>query len=317
MIVEGTRLAKVNTIWPGAAFVYDTSGNFLFDLTAPDAGNGDYFGSTVACSDTHIAVSAPYDDEGGSNTGSVYLFQIDGTFVARIGLSTPGSSDQLGEEAMAMDENKLVVGVPRLNNFVGSAVVFDMTGTELFTLTMPDSTAQSYFGKGLAIADGYILVGARIQSGSGVAYLFTDTGAFVRKFVPHDPVLNLFYGTSVAISGDKVVIGALGYVLNKGKTYFYLLDGTFVADVDGFVNGRQFGQAIAVSDTLDLVVISAFLENAVYFYQTDGTYIGDSRLTTTADYGFSVAICEATSTVVIGAPLDATFESQGGVTYLV
>jgi len=42
-------------------------------VTVDDAAGGDNFGTTVACSDTHIIVSSPYDDGVTSRTLTEHL----------------------------------------------------------------------------------------------------------------------------------------------------------------------------------------------------------------------------------------------------
>ena len=62
----------------GAAYVFTRSGSTWTEqvkLTASDAGNGDLFGVSVALFGQRAVIGSYYDDDGGSNSGSVYVFE--------------------------------------------------------------------------------------------------------------------------------------------------------------------------------------------------------------------------------------------------
>ena len=62
----------------GSAYVFMRNQNNwgqVDKLTASDAAGSDSFGSSVGISGETVVVGAPSDDDGGSNSGSVYLFQ--------------------------------------------------------------------------------------------------------------------------------------------------------------------------------------------------------------------------------------------------
>jgi hypothetical protein len=61
----------------GAARMYQFDGaqwNQIAFLTAPDLADGDGFGSAVAMSGGRILIGAPFDDDGGTDSGSVYAY---------------------------------------------------------------------------------------------------------------------------------------------------------------------------------------------------------------------------------------------------
>jgi len=66
----------------GAAYLYqvlpDWSVHFLHKVTAHDANNQDYFGSSVSFSQGILAVGAPSDDHSGRNdAGSAYVYRLE------------------------------------------------------------------------------------------------------------------------------------------------------------------------------------------------------------------------------------------------
>ncbi len=60
----------------GSAYLFDvTTGNQIAKLTADDAATDDIFGFSVAISGNTALVGAFRDDDGGSDSGSAYLFE--------------------------------------------------------------------------------------------------------------------------------------------------------------------------------------------------------------------------------------------------
>jgi hypothetical protein len=65
----------------GAAYIFEREGASWVQktkITAWDGGAQDYFGLSVSIDGDYIIVGAPYDDDKGENTGSVYIFKRGG-----------------------------------------------------------------------------------------------------------------------------------------------------------------------------------------------------------------------------------------------
>ena len=63
----------------GAVYVFDTDGSNQVKVTASDRTSSDYFGLSIGIGSSKLAVGAPYDDDNGSASGSVYVYNLDGT----------------------------------------------------------------------------------------------------------------------------------------------------------------------------------------------------------------------------------------------
>ncbi len=93
----------------------------------------------------------------------------------------------------------------------------------------PVPNEQGHFGRAIAIDADYLVAGAprRRDNGvqSGVAYLFDPvTGELLRTLRSPDPHMNDLFGSSVAIDGHHVLVGAFGQqaVENSiGQAYLY------------------------------------------------------------------------------------------------
>ena len=147
-------------------------------ITASDGAANDQFGYSVAVGSGRIVVGAPLDDAPGSNSGSAYIFDLDGTQIAKIS-SRVAAGDEFGY-SMAVGSGRIVVGAPGDDDSggqSGSAHIFDLDGNQIAKITASDSATNDQFGWSVAVGSGRIVVGARFDddagSSSGSAYTYT------------------------------------------------------------------------------------------------------------------------------------------------
>ncbi|SNR72142.1 hypothetical protein [Puniceibacterium sediminis] len=218
----------------GSAYLFDTTtGTQLAKLTANDGATNDYFGTSVAISGTTALVGAYGDADNGSASGSAYLFDTTtGTQLAKLTASDGVAYDYFGFSVAISGTTALVgaFGDDDNGSFSGSAYLFDITtGTQLAKLTASDAAASDYFGRSVAISGTTAIVGAYGDDdnggNSGSAYLFDiPTGAQLAKLTASDGAASDSFGSSVAISGNTVLVGA--YLdddngSNSGSAYLY------------------------------------------------------------------------------------------------
>ena len=226
----------------GAVYVFEKStwGTYsqVAKLTASDAAAYDYFGSSVAIDGDIIVAGAWGDDDGGSQSGSVYVFEkgwLGSTYgqVAKLTASDASSSDHFGR-SVAIDGGTVVVGASGDNYFdYGAAYVFRTTDgwtthTE-FKLTAADAGEDDHFGCSVAIDGNTVVVGAyddvndaASQWSSAHVFRTDDGGATyveVAKLTPEAEYDG--FGVSVAISGETVVVGAYRKEAHRGAAYVY------------------------------------------------------------------------------------------------
>ena len=290
----------------GSAYVYNTDGTGEVKITASDGASGDQFGWSVAISDTHIVVGTPDNDDAGSSSGSVYVYNLDGTGEVKITASDHASNDDFGR-SVAISDTKVVVGAPYnddAGNSSGSVYVYNLDGTGEVKITASDGATDDDFGFSVAVSDTHVVVGASGDNANqGSVYVYNLDGTGEQKITASDGAQNDFLGNSVAISATKVAVGSPyndeGSTSNSGAVYVYNLDGTGEQKIqasDGATND-QFGLSVAISDTK--VVVGAFQDDdlgsqsgSVYVYNLDGT--GEVKITASdgagAEYfGHSVA----------------------------
>lgn len=226
----------------GSAYVFtrDTAGDLTSGwtqrakLTAGDAANDDWFGFSVSIDGDTMVIGAWGNDDAGSVSGSAYVFTRDTagdltsgwTEIAKLTASDAAGNDSFGR-SVSMDGDTMVIGA-QYDDMRGSAYVFtrDTAGsltsgwTQRAKLTAFDRANYDRFGWSVSISGDTTVIGAYEDddngSRSGSAYVYTRTTAgdltsgftYVTKLTAGDGAADDFFGESVAISGDTMVIGA-------------------------------------------------------------------------------------------------------------
>ena len=285
------------------------------NLVASDATNGDWFGHSVAVDDDTIVIGAPWDDDDGANSGSVYVFTKDSNGAwnqaAKLTASDAAAGDRFGW-SVGVAGDTIVVGAHYDDHSergdAGSVYVFikpdggwgqwdSRNDTEAAKLVASDPAASDGFGDSVGIDGDTVVVGASGDddggSSSGSVYVFveptdgwhqwdsgTDTEA--AKLVASDPAASDWFGHSVAVDGDTVVVGALGddhsSRFEAGSVY------VFVEPTDGWDD------------------------------DTETTKLTASDAATYDRFGGSVGIDG--DTIVVGAPNDDDGGSSSGSVYV-
>lgn len=165
----------------GAVYVLNSSnGSQRLKLTAGDAGASDLFGFSVSTNGQLIAVGAPFDDDRGTDSGAVYLFNATtGAFVSKVVAGDGAAGDQFGI-AIDLVGNNLAVGAWGDNGGAGSVYVFDVTtGSQLGKLTASDAAALDILGRSVALSGSEVVAGAPRDDDRG-----RDSGSVYRFGLP-------------------------------------------------------------------------------------------------------------------------------------
>ena len=309
-----------NTTDSGAVLVFTRDPDFgvwtqAAKLTASDAATGDEFGSSVAFDGTTIVVGAYLDDDNGDGSGSAYVFTkpttgdgwADGTETAKLIASDAAAGDEFGWNAVAVDGDTVVVGAYADDGTKGAAYVF----------TKPTT------GDGWADWDDPAKV---------------DKAKLTAKLTVPERAGGDYFGNSVAVDGNTVVIGAngddgddsdpnsLGFM---GSAFVFVKPGTGdwvstnTADkMTAFTRGNQdnFGRSVAIDG--DTIVVGAYgtetmgdgsqvkTGSAFVFAKPSGgwaTRTETAKLTASdgaADDKFGYSVAVDGDTVVVGAYQD-------------
>ena len=153
-----------------------------------------------------------WDDPSDSGiTGYEYLFHAQ---VAKLTASDGAANDYFGH-SVAVDGDTAVVGT--FGDGPGAAYVYTRqlgAWSRVAKLTASDGSTDHWFGYSVGVDGDTVVVGARLHnSGEGAAYVFTKppngwvTTSTAAKLTPSDGAGSDYFGQSVAVEGDTVVVG--------------------------------------------------------------------------------------------------------------
>lgn len=202
----------------GEGYLFNASGQLLRTLAVRDIAAKALLGFSAAGTATRAILGAPGADLGGvDNAGSVFLFDpATGGVVLALASPNARKGNKFGF-SVAADGNLVGVGEPFANSgqpSSGAAYVFDLTtGGVVQTLQNPSPDRNDQFGYAVAVDTGRIVVGAPFDNtgaqGAGAAYLYdANTGALLKTFTNPTARQGESFGSSVAIAGDRVYVGA-------------------------------------------------------------------------------------------------------------
>lgn len=155
----------------GACYVFRREGGKWVQqakLTASDAAAGDRFGRSIAADGASIIVGAFNDDDGGTDSGSAYVFTKDGDHwrqQAKLTAINAAAGDLFGI-SVALSGDYAVVGAIQQDEKAadaGAAYIFRREGdqwTQPFHVIGSDAGAQDWFGFSVAIEGDFAAVGA-------------------------------------------------------------------------------------------------------------------------------------------------------------
>jgi len=331
----------------GAAYVFrlDETGWIQEQkLKASDQDGYDVFGWAVSLSGDTGLVGALWDDcaDGGSNCGAVYVYRYNGdAWVQQQKLTASDASpnDDFGYY-VSLNDDTAVIGA-RLDDWGGgvdrgSAYVFRYSGDDWIEeqrLSALDGRAGDWFGDSVSVSGDTAVVGAYGDDcesegfDCGSAYVFHYNGAEwvqEQKLRASDGSPNDWFGDSVSISGNAVVVGArldecAAGGNNCGSAYVFRFNGNAWVEEQKFTASDaapddHFGRSVSISGNAAVVGVRSddCADGAdcgsAYVFRFDGATWVEERKLTAADaapddlFGHSVSV--SAEIAVVTAVLD-------------
>ena len=324
--------ANVKNVRQGAAYVFVRQNGVWAQtqkLTASDAADENYFGSSVAIDGDYLAVGAYLRNK---TKGAVYVYKrVGGVWTEQQILTiTSGFTYDYFGFCISMSGDTLVASADGQARNRGAAYVFvrkDDVWSQTQRLTASDGEAADTFSWSLSLSGDNLLIGAHgKKANTGQAYLFQRSrGIFTekQKFVASDAAKDNYYGLSVSMSGNVAAIGALGHRANEGVVYVYELVGGVWKESQ--VAGKDAGSSLYLGTSIFLrgdTLIASASDKAkgagfvVVFGQADGQWTERLRLTRENGslddkFGFTMALGEGAA--ILGC---TTFDQFRGAAYL-
>lgn len=318
-------------------------------LTAEEGAATDHFGTAVALSENTLVIGAPENNGNGIGQGSVYVFIRNGaswTLQQKLTVQD-GEADSGFGFSVAISGDTVLVGAPLddvgANVDQGAAYVFARNGTvwtQQQKLTAPDGATNDFFGLSVSLSGNTAAVTAfgddvGTNENQGSAYIFTRGGTVwtqQQKLTANDGGAGKFFGRSIALSGDTVVVGdsidQIGSNFDQGSAYVFIRTGTTWTQqqkltADDGSEGDQFGLSVALSG--DTLVVGApdddiggkfDVGSAYIFVRSDEIWRRQQKIT--ADDGemvdfFGSAVALSGNTVVVGAEDDELGKDLGNL----
>ena len=299
-----------NSTWNnlnGYVQVYEYNGTSWVKLGANIySGNpGDQFGFSVSMNDAgdRVAIGATKDGTSGTNSGSVTIFDFDGTNWNQVGIKLNGSNvNNLFGHSVSLSSNGNILAVGAPGNY-GYVKIYNLVNNFWFQLgstlyagnggTSPCTTNESGFGNSVALNDDgtKLVVGApntSIDYTFGQCSSYGNYGGSVIYFSYGSVWARIddlngsgyqgngygdYLGFSVAINsfGDKIAAGIPGYTTNTnsliGKaSLFSITSNSFTGNgnqLTGNSNSGEFGHSISLNSLGTKVVVSEPYSNSV------------------------------------------------------
>jgi len=346
ILVSGTPRDEINgNSNQGSVYVFNrVEGGWVETqkLTASDGEAGDNFGWTVAVSGSTIVVGAWHDDIGGNpDQGSVYVFNLqDGAWVETQKLiGSSGAANDLFSFSLAFSGSTIVVGSLGDNSARGAVYVFNSQGrswVEEQKLTASDGAAGDGFGQSVAFSGSSIVASSPGDDiFKGAVYVFNrQRGSWVeeQKLTASDGAPVDFFGSSVAISGSTIVVGAtnddFGGRVDPGSAYvFNRQEGSWAEEqkltASDLASSHFFGWSVAVSGST--IVVGVPFERmggdntpgSAYVFDREGAEWVETQKLTPSDGApqdfFSFAAAISGSTIIVGAENNGPIVRKGSV----
>src|SRR6266545_1132510 len=302
-------------------------------LEASDPAAFDGFGFSVAISGETVVVGALFDDgAAGLQQGSAYVFARSGgvwTQQQKL-LASDAAAGALFGISVAISGETVVVGAPG-DDSRGSDYLCARHGgvwSQQQKLLASDARCcGEAFGESVAISGETVVVGSGGGGVGGSAYVFARSSGVwsqQQKLRASDAAVADSFGASVAISGETVVVGAVGddgaAGRDQGSAYVFARSGGVWTqqqklEASDAAADDLFGLSVAISG--ETVVVGAPFDagaagnsqgSAYVFARSGGVWSQQQKLEASDaalgdQFGFSVAV--SGGTVVVGAHDDS------------
>ncbi len=317
-------------------------------ILSPDLEPGDIFAAAVAVDGDTMLLAAEYDDDNGTDSGSVWVYRYHKNAwvpVQKLKPMDAQTGDNFGR-SVTLQGKVAVVGAhwdDDNGNQAGSVYIFQHNGSEwvqVQKLLAPDGAPNDRFGATLALHGKRLLVGSWLDDdkggASGSVYSFHHNGSawvFDQKLTASDGSGGDQFARYVAMSRGVALIGAWkddAAGVDSGSAYIYRHTGTQWVEEQKLVPndlgaGDLFGWATHMDK--DVAIVGSYNDDdgaqnagAVYVYRDTGSgWVMEQKVL--ADdaaafnqFGYSIAVHG--DTMLLGSKITQPSVNQVGKAYV-
>jgi hypothetical protein len=267
----------------GSAYIFRRTGTNTWDtgtkIVASDAADGDNFGYGVAIDGDYAIVGAYQNDDGGSSSGSAYIFRRTGTNTwdtgTKILASDAAASDRFGF-SVDIDGDYAIVGAYQNDDggsSSGSAYIHTKANTGL-SVSIPiqaAGTLLSFTGQHICFPEGPVSQGLVVSANKN-------------KYVSLNGSLTT--GTRAIKSSEALPVVSLSNVAND-RSVFGVVDHF---EQGGTTRSQKSGVSVIRQDKElgdNRVIVNALGEGAIWVADTNGNVASGDFLTTSHLPGYA------------------------------
>ncbi len=224
----------------GAVYIHRKNGsnwNFNQKITAPDGVEMAEFGGSMKFGTDFLVISAGRADiDNTIRAGALYVYELDSNnqwnFTKKLTASDYDNDALLAVNptSISADGNTIVAGAPGFSNWNGAVYIYKKEGNnweETQKITSPESVDYGNFGIGVSLYGDYLVIGASgINNSAGKIYIYKKNNLgewiFHQKLTSSDNFENSYFGNSVSISGNELVVGAYTEVGTGNPSMAYI-----------------------------------------------------------------------------------------------
>ena len=261
-IFESTHFNGIK--WVGQVHFFDSNGIYQFALKPDEFRKYSNFGRFLAIGDDLLLIWERGVELSPPSPGMVHIYKRDGEYVNTIYSPEPktgtdksfGSSMEIGAEHIYLAQDE-------------SVYIYDFEGVLVNTIQAPEPAPawtawNGSFGNCIDVSDDVLVIGemdARVNSIDrvGKVHIYNTDGEYLRTLISPKPDFNAKFGSSVAISGDIIVVGEewgnIDPFMEEGRAYVFNVDGTLIQNLsapDPSPRGA-FGLDVDIQD--DIIVV--------------------------------------------------------------
>jgi hypothetical protein len=254
-------VGSTNDAGNGLVWNYDAAIGTVRWSTTSGAGQ---FGSAVAMSGDEVLVGAPPGPA--DAPGTVSRLDADtGAILTITGDPFPARAEALGT-SVALGGGLSFAGAPSLGSDSGSVYSFEDTGQTRWQTTGTGSLPGDKFGSSLSLDGERLLVGAARDSGiaasTGSVHLLNAlTGEILQSIYNPEPDLDRIFGTSVAIYGDRALVGATPESAGSDFGAAYMFDLITGNVIWATLGDDLFGSSLAFDGKYALIGAAAYSDD--------------------------------------------------------
>jgi len=309
-------------------------------LPRPDGVGGPEgrFGYSVSI-DRDRALVGGIDQAGGD--GAAVIFERSGNSWIETAFLRPPPGPNANKQfgvSVSLSGDRALIGADRDTgpSSGGSAYVFDFDGVNWSNsakLTVEDPDSNNGFGNSVSLDGDRALIGASLDSANGqyagAAYIFDFNGSTWREsalLTPSDIQEQARFGTSVSLSGDRALIGAVsglgGTIDFAGAAYVFDFDGAAWAQsaklsANEPQGGAEFGASASLAENRALIGAPRTTDidtptGAAFVFDFDGSDWNPSKKIIASDGEFGDRFGQSVSLSGDRALIGAHFADNGG-----